>query len=88
MMQQSPQKRSDATITIRAPAKLNLSLTVIGRRDDGYHEIESFMVPVSLYDTLYVTPTQTEGISFDVQFEGRIAKLNSAYGGDVPLGKE
>lgn len=87
-MQQSPQKRSDVTITIRAPAKLNLSLTVIGRRDDGYHEIESFMVPVSLYDTLYVTPTQTEGISFDVQFEGRIAKLNSAYGGDVPLGKE
>jgi len=32
------------TLTIEAPAKLNLSLRVLRRRDDGFHEIESLMV--------------------------------------------
>jgi 4-diphosphocytidyl-2-C-methyl-D-erythritol kinase len=35
-----------------APAKLNLFLEVLGKRADGYHEIESLMVTVDLYDTL------------------------------------
>jgi 4-diphosphocytidyl-2-C-methyl-D-erythritol kinase len=35
-----------------APAKLNLFLEVLGQRPDGYHEIESVMVAVDLYDTL------------------------------------
>jgi 4-diphosphocytidyl-2-C-methyl-D-erythritol kinase len=35
-----------------APAKLNLFLEVLGKRSDGYHEIESLMVTVDLYDTL------------------------------------
>ena len=37
---------------IRAPAKINLSLRVVGRRADGYHLVDSIMVPVSLYDEL------------------------------------
>lgn len=39
-----------------APAKINLSLRVLGRRDDGFHAIESLMVPVSICDTLEITP--------------------------------
>lgn len=38
----------------RAPAKVNLSLHVRGRRPDGYHEIESLMVPLSLADEVEV----------------------------------
>ncbi|MFK7821143.1 MAG: 4-(cytidine 5'-diphospho)-2-C-methyl-D-erythritol kinase [Planctomycetaceae bacterium] len=34
------------------PAKLNLFLEVIDRREDGFHELEMFMVAVDLYDTL------------------------------------
>jgi len=39
-------------VEVLAPAKLNLFLEVKGRRPDGYHEIESVMVAVSLCDTL------------------------------------
>lgn len=39
-------------VEILAPAKVNLFFEVLSRRDDGFHEIETLMVPVSLYDTL------------------------------------
>ena len=39
-------------VTVLAPAKLNLFLEVLGRRVDGYHDIESLMVTVDLCDTL------------------------------------
>jgi 4-diphosphocytidyl-2-C-methyl-D-erythritol kinase len=35
-----------------APAKINLFLRVTGRRHDGYHELDSVFVPVSIYDRL------------------------------------
>ncbi len=37
-----------------APAKINLSLRVLGRREDGFHEIETLMVPLSLADELEI----------------------------------
>src|SRR5437667_55448 len=39
-----------------APAKINLSLRVLRRRDDGFHEIETRMAPISLYDSVQVEP--------------------------------
>ncbi|MGH7886515.1 MAG: 4-(cytidine 5'-diphospho)-2-C-methyl-D-erythritol kinase [Candidatus Binatia bacterium] len=39
---------------IRAPAKINLSLRVVGRRADGYHLLDTIMVPVSLYDDVKI----------------------------------
>ncbi|MBS0207840.1 MAG: 4-(cytidine 5'-diphospho)-2-C-methyl-D-erythritol kinase [Planctomycetes bacterium] len=43
-------------LAIFAPAKLNLFLEVLARRADGYHEIETLMAPVSLYDHLTFRP--------------------------------
>jgi 4-diphosphocytidyl-2-C-methyl-D-erythritol kinase len=40
-----------------APAKLNLTLAVLGRRDDGYHALHSVMVPLGLGDALTVSET-------------------------------
>ncbi len=50
---------------IRARAKINLGLTVIGRRPDGYHEIESIMQQISLHDTLLLEPVSGLGLDFN-----------------------
>jgi 4-diphosphocytidyl-2-C-methyl-D-erythritol kinase len=48
-----------------APAKINLSFEIKGRREDGFHEIETLMAPISLSDRLTIEPGQTTGdISF------------------------
>ena len=39
-------------LEILAPAKLNLYLEILGKRPDGYHEIETLMVAVNLHDRL------------------------------------
>jgi 4-diphosphocytidyl-2-C-methyl-D-erythritol kinase len=41
-------------VKIRAPAKINLRLKVTGRRADGYHLLDTIMVPVSLYDEIEI----------------------------------
>jgi 4-diphosphocytidyl-2-C-methyl-D-erythritol kinase len=43
-------------VRLVAPAKLTLSLRVVGRREGGYHELESEMVSLDLADTLHVDP--------------------------------
>jgi 4-diphosphocytidyl-2-C-methyl-D-erythritol kinase len=39
-----------------APAKVNLYLDILGQRFDGFHELETLMVPLGIYDTLCLTP--------------------------------
>jgi 4-diphosphocytidyl-2-C-methyl-D-erythritol kinase len=45
-------------LTARAPAKINLTLHVLGRRPDGYHELESLVAFAGLGDTLSLTPAE------------------------------
>jgi 4-diphosphocytidyl-2-C-methyl-D-erythritol kinase len=46
---------SKASISVRCPAKLNLFLEVLGKRPDGYHEIETVIVALrDLHDTLSI----------------------------------
>jgi 4-diphosphocytidyl-2-C-methyl-D-erythritol kinase len=51
------------TMQVLAPAKINLSLKILGRRDDGFHEIETLISPLSLADKIDIEP-QSRWIDF------------------------
>jgi len=45
-----------STLTLKAPAKLNLSLRVLGKRNDGFHDIDTLMVKLpGLYDQIEIS---------------------------------
>ena len=48
------------TIKIKCPAKLNLTLEVVNRREDGFHNINSIMQLISLYDYVTISAIKTE----------------------------
>jgi len=45
-------RRGENHVEVLAPAKVNLFCEVLSQRGDGFHEIETLMAPISLYDTL------------------------------------
>ncbi len=51
-------------ISIKAPAKINLFLEILGKRDDGYHEIETVMQEIDLADNLQFEEIQ-EGVKLE-----------------------
>ena len=53
----------------QALAKLNLTLDVLGRREDGYHDMCMVMQSITLADTLTIKPTTGEGIHVSTNFE-------------------
>jgi len=59
-----------------APAKVNLVLDVLGRRADGYHEIDTRMVALALADVLHVHTSSEPGV--------RLALRGPAASADVP----
>jgi len=50
-----------------APAKINLYLDVQDRRDDGYHDLETLIAPISLFDTLHVAPAPAGDRSISIE---------------------
>ena len=54
-------------IVIQTPAKLNLFFEVLGKRSDGYHEIETLMCPIDWYDTLCFGYTSSENLELECQ---------------------
>lgn len=55
---------TNATLTLNACAKINLTLDVFSKRADGYHEIASVMQTISLHDTLHFTRREEPSIRF------------------------
>lgn len=50
---------------VLAPAKINLSLKILGSRSDGFHEIDTLMTPISLCDEIRIERTEAkDGIKF------------------------
>lgn len=50
------------SLWINAPAKINLGLDVVRRREDGYHEVKMIMQSIRLFDRLTLTRSRTPGI--------------------------
>ena len=70
-----------STIRVFAPAKLNLTLDILGLRPDGYHELDMLMQTVSLFDEVELTLgtgepwslecVSSDGIPLDLPTDGR-----------------
>ncbi len=58
----TPQALPTGALGLRAFAKVNLHLEVLRRRPDGYHDIETVLQSIGLYDTLHLVP-RPSGIS-------------------------
>ncbi|MGA2394827.1 MAG: 4-(cytidine 5'-diphospho)-2-C-methyl-D-erythritol kinase [Candidatus Lustribacter sp.] len=43
---------------VRAPAKINLTLEILNRQDDGYHRLRSVMLPIALEDEIGIEPAE------------------------------
>lgn len=48
---------------LRALAKINLGLDVLGKREDGYHEVRMIMQTIQMYDVLEIRKSDTPGIA-------------------------
>lgn len=89
-------RRCGAQVVVWAPAKLNLFLEVLARRHDGYHEIETLMTAIDLFDTLYFAPDPSGRIKLSAAWiagqRGRATDMESGVGhealGDLPDGAD
>ena len=76
------------SLVIRTPAKLNLFLEILGRRPDGFHELETLMVTVGIYDTL----TFREEVSGEIRLRCFGSTVSEPSDGvltdEVPDGRE
>lgn len=58
----------DRGLLVRAPAKLNISLLIAGKRADGFHEIETIMAKINYFDEILIEPgPPNSGITLDCQ---------------------
>ncbi|MCY4379262.1 MAG: 4-(cytidine 5'-diphospho)-2-C-methyl-D-erythritol kinase [Candidatus Dadabacteria bacterium] len=63
-------------VKLLSPAKVNLFLRILGKRPDGYHELQSILQPVSLFDEISLSVEPGEGSSL------------SCSGRETPSGKD
>jgi 4-diphosphocytidyl-2-C-methyl-D-erythritol kinase len=92
-------RRLGTHVEVHTPAKVNLLLEVLGKRADGYHEVETLLVAVTLYDTVIFVPLEEEEIRLECRWVQGLAARDAArastapspqelLGGHVPSGPE
>jgi len=63
------------SVVLESPAKINLRLEILGKREDGYHELKTIFQKISLCDTLHFSLKNGRGISMTADHP------------DLPVGK-
>ena len=69
---------------IRAPAKINLWLRVVGKRADGYHLLDTLLLPISLYDEITIEKGRKSGKRNALRGRLRVSSDNPS----VPQGRK
>ena len=59
---------------IKPCAKINLGLNIVGKRDDGYHDLETVFYPVAIYDEIEIVETNGEPNTCILTIEGQPIK--------------
>jgi 4-diphosphocytidyl-2-C-methyl-D-erythritol kinase len=74
--------RYGTRIRVDTPAKLNFFLELHERRSDGYHELDTLMVPISLYDSLHIQNRNDNRVNLDCRWA---AGIDHQVFGDLPV---
>ena len=74
-----------SNLKIKAYGKINLALDIVGKRDDGYHMLNTVMQSVSCFDLLDFTLSEGEGIELTCKLDsfpkgGEKPPLTSRHG--------
>ena len=81
----------DGFVRVDAPAKINLFLEILAQRQDGYHELETLMATVGIYDTIEFVRTEESSIELTCRLGIGLAgpvRRASVPGTPFPLGRE
>ncbi len=82
----------DSVVRVLAPAKLNLFLEVLRKRSDGFHEIQTLITAIDIYDFLELQPNESGDIELSCQWlPGWEARSPNSHGprrdGELPQGQ-
>lgn len=75
-------------VRVRAPAKLNLFFEVLSKRSDGFHEIETLMTPIDLFDDLSFSANDSGCVSLDCTWAGPNTKDGDSTLGTLPAAED
>ncbi len=68
------------SLVLESPAKINLRLEIVRKREDGYHELKTIFQKISLHDTLHFCLKRKKGISVTTDHPGLpVGKTNLVY---------
>ena len=75
-------RRRGTLVEVETPAKVNLFLEVLSRRADGFHEIETLMVPIGLYDRVSLAANSTGTLSLTCRWAHGVEGYRTRHGSD------